>query len=153
MKFKQIQKSIDIRASKEKVWQILTDQKYLLQWYAAFSAGSRAETDWQTGSKAIFQDDSNCGLVAHIVENKYAEKLIIEYDGEMINGKEVYDSPAAQAVKGGLECYYLRPDGDITHLAITCDMGEEYFQMMSDAWEKALDKIKKMSEANDLVNV
>ena len=63
-----IRKSIGIGASKEKVWQVLFDEKYLPIWYAEFSLGARAQGTWRVGSKVLFTDISGGGLVGKVVE-------------------------------------------------------------------------------------
>jgi hypothetical protein len=61
-------------------------------------------------------------------------------------GIEDYESSQATAVKGGRETYILTERNGITNLSIESDMGEEYFDMMSALWDKALEKIKKLAE-------
>lgn len=141
-----IKKSIDIHAPKEKIWNVLMDDHYSRQWYAEFSAGTYAETDWNEGSKVVFQDDSKSGIIGIIESNKPGEELIIEYTGMLRNGIEDFESPDAQLVKGFRECYWLTENGDNIRLDIESDMGSEYFEMMSEAWDKALLKIKDFSE-------
>ena len=146
MKSKTIKKSIDINAPKEKVWDVLLNDKYTRIWYAEFSEGSHAETDWKLGSKAVFTDGSGCGMVGRIVENKPAEVISVEYEGTIINGVEDYESEMSKAVKGTRETYKLSEKNGVTHLDISCEMGEEYFDMMSAAWDRALQKIKGFAE-------
>ena len=128
-----IKKSIDINASKEKVGEVLLLNKYTLRWYAAFSPGSHAETDWQIGSNAIFKDNSNEGIVGAIVVNRPAEVISIEYQGVVSKGQEDYDSDFAQAIKGCRETYRLLNKDGLTQFAINVNMGAEYFDMMSAA--------------------
>jgi hypothetical protein len=146
MKTKRIEKSINILASKEAVWHVLTNLDLVSIWYEPFSAGAHAETDWQTGSKAKFIDNSGSGLLAEIKISKPGELLFMEMIGVVNNNVEDFDSEAAQAVKGGIERYVLTETDGTTELFITCDMETNYFEPMSLAWEKALDKIKELSE-------
>ena len=74
-----IRKSIGIGASKEKVWQVLFDEKYLPIWYAEFSLGARVEGTWRVGSKILFTDISGGGLVGKVVINRPCTKLSVEY--------------------------------------------------------------------------
>ena len=141
-----VKKSIEINAPKEKVWDILLQDNFTRIWYAAFSEGSHAETDWQLGSKAVFTDNSGCGIFGEIVENKTAEVISIEYQGEVVNGEEVYTSEAAEAIKGSHETYRLSENNGVTKLDISVDMGAEYYEMMSKAWDEALAKIKELAE-------
>ena len=143
---KTIKKSIAIHAPKEKVWEVLLKDDYTRQWFSEFSEGTHADTDWSVGSKALFTDNTNSGMVAKIVENKKAELLSMEYLGSVENGKEEYETEMAKAVKGGMEIYKLSENNGVTDLTISCDMGEDYFDMMSLAWDRALQKIKGLSE-------
>lgn len=143
-----IKKTIDINAPKEKVWEVLLLDKYTLQWYEAFGPGSHAETDWQLGSKAIFKDSSKEGIIGTIVVNRPAEVISIEYQGVITKGQADYDSMFAQAVKGCRETYRLLDKDGRTQLSIDVDFGAEYCDMMSEAWENALQQIKKFSEAS-----
>jgi uncharacterized protein YndB with AHSA1/START domain len=146
MEMKTIKKELDVNAPKEKVWDVLLQDENTRIWYAEFSAGTYVQTDWKEGSKAIFTDGSGNGMIARIVENKWAEILDLEFTGELKDGKEEYDSDAAKAMQGGHETYRLSGENGATHLNIAVDMGVEYFEMMSAAWDRALQKIKSLAE-------
>lgn len=148
MNFKTIHQSIPIDASKEKVWSVLFEDQYARFWYAEFSPGTHAVTNWKQGSKASFIDDKGDGLLGKIVINRPYEKLAIEYQGEVRKGIEDVDSPAAQVVKGGLETYTLTEEKGKILLSIAADMGDDYYDMMYSAWTKALSKIKELAERN-----
>lgn len=141
-----IKKSIEINTSKEKVWDVLLNDKFTKIWYAEFSEGSHAETDWKVGSKAIFTDNSKEGLVGKVIVNKPNEVISVEYQGTVIDGKEDYESDVSKNVKGGLETYRLSEKDGVTYLSIECDMAPELFESMSLLWEKALQKVKELSE-------
>ncbi|MBC7874963.1 MAG: SRPBCC domain-containing protein [Ferruginibacter sp.] len=147
MQTKTIKKSIEISTSKEAVWQVLIEDNFTRNWYAEFSEGSHAETDWKKGSKAIFTDNSKCGMVAKVIENKPYELIDLEYEGVVKDGAEDYESEIAKQVKGGHETYRLTEENGTTQLSIACDMAEDYFETMSLAWDKALVKIKSLAES------
>lgn len=147
MKKVTIKKSILLSAPKEIVWDVILNDKFTRIWYAAFSEGSHAQTDWRIGSKAIFTDYSNSGLIGKIVANEPYEIISIMYQGIVTNGKEDYDSEIAKDVLGGLETYRLTEKNGGTHLSIECDMGEDFFESMSMAWDRALEKIKQLCES------
>jgi len=143
-----IKKSININASQEKVWPVLIQDNFNRIWFAAFSEGVIAETNWQIGTKAKFIDNKGDGIVGTVIVNRLYEVLSIEYDGLMIAGTEDYESAEAQAVKGSRETYRLSEKEGATQLTIECDTAEEYFGMMAAAWDNALLKIKELAEAN-----
>lgn len=146
MKTELIKKSIEISAPKEKVWDVLLNDKFTRIWYAEFSEGSHAETDWKVGSKALFTDKSNRGLVGKVIVNIPNEVISVEYQGLVMAGTEDYESDEAKNVKGARETYHLAEKNGVTRVSIECDMGEEWFESMSLAWDKALLKVKELSE-------
>src|SRR3712207_3913740 len=94
-----IKKSIQINAQKEKIWDILLQDKYNRIWFAEFSPGAFAETNWQEGSKVVFNDDSGSGIIGTIVANQFGKIIFIEYHGILKANTEDYDSKEAQEVK------------------------------------------------------
>lgn len=146
MKTEKIKKSISISAPAEKVWEVLTDDQYTRMWYAEFSEGTYAETDWKEGSKAVFKDTKGNGLVGKIVLNRPPEALSVEYEGIVNAHVEDYKSSEAQQIRGGHENYFLTESDGITMLSIESDMSPEYIEPMSLMWDKALLKIKDLSE-------
>jgi hypothetical protein len=148
MKFRKIQKSITINSTKSSVWDVLLKDEYTRIWYAEFCEGTHALTDWKVGSKAIFMDNSKQGIVGQVIDHEYGKLLTLEYEGVVSNGLEDYESNGAQAVKGSIEKYELTGDDGSLILNIECDMADHYFEMMSLAWDKALEKIKILSENN-----
>lgn len=146
MKTKQIKKSINVNAPREKVWEVLLNEKYTKQWYTAFSESTQAQTDWRAGSKAVFVDDNKNGIFGKIIVNKPNEEVAIEYEGIIANGKEDYDSEMARSFKGAIERYKLAGRNGSTNLDIELDMGEPYYDSMSEAWDKALQHIRKLAE-------
>lgn len=142
-----IRKSIGIGASKEKVWQVLFDEKYLPLWYAEFSLGARVQGSWRVGSKVLFTDISGGGLVGKVVVNRPCTKLSVEYLGLMVTGEEDYESEHAKAVRGGHELYSLEEKEGTVLLSVETDMPQESYDSMALAWEKALQKIRYLAEA------
>jgi len=143
---KTIKKSILIQASGEKIWDVLTLDRYTRDWYSVFSPGSYAVTDWKPGSKVLFLDQSNNGMVATVAESIPGKSLIVEYTGVVYNGKEDTVSAEAQQYKGGRESYRLTEEQGATRLDISSDMDESMFDMMSEKWEKAFDRLKELAE-------
>lgn len=148
MEMQTIKREIDINASKEKVWNVLLDDTFTRAWYKEFSEGTHVETDWEVGSKAVFTDNTGDGLISSVIANKPAELLSMQFEGMVKNGVEDYESAGAKALKGGFETYRLSERNGVTHLAITSDTGADYFEFMAAAWDKALQKIKELSESN-----
>ena len=144
---KTIKKSIIINASKEKVWDVLVLDELNRVWYAEFAPGSHARTDWKVGSKVIFADDKDSGIIGKIIAHDTYKLLSMEYNGVLVNGMEDYESDEAKAMKGAQEIYRLSEENGVTRLDAQCDMDEGFFDMMASAWDKAMLKIKELAEA------
>lgn len=142
-----ITKAIDIDAPPERVWDVLLDDATYRQWTAEFMAGSYAETDWQEGSTVRFLDPSGSGLLGHIAASRHPELVDIEYDGLVADGKDDTESDHAREYRGSRETYRLTRTPSGTHLGIAADMGEEYYDDMVAAWDRALAKAKALAEA------
>lgn len=146
MTIKPINKDITINAPAATVWRHLTNDASVRQWYNEFAEGSHAETDWQVGSPVRFVDGTNCGMFGHVVAADPGKLLSVELDGFIMNGKEDVESEGAKAVKGGRETYTLTEEDGKTHLAISTAMGEDWYDTMVQAWDRALLKLKDMAE-------
>jgi hypothetical protein len=138
--------AIVIDAPREVVWDILWSDATYRQWTAVFSAGSRAETTWQKGSKVLFVDASNEGMVATIVENIPGGFMSIKHLGMVKDGVEDLDSPQVKQWAGALENYTLRTVNGKTELTVEMDIAEEYKDYFAKTWPKALEQVKQLSE-------
>lgn len=143
---KKIEKTVEIHAPATIVSTVLTEDALLRQWYNEFNPGCYAITDWKEGSKIICTDASKSGMVGIITENKPGKILDIEFTGNYTNGMEDYTSDMALAIKGSHETYLMGEKDGITKLNISCDMDENYYDMMDAAWNKALVIIKRLAE-------
>ncbi|HMI07709.1 MAG TPA: SRPBCC domain-containing protein [Flavobacterium sp.] len=142
---KTIKKTIKIEAPKEKVWNVLLEDDYNRIWMAEFMEGSHAKTDWIVGHKVRFLDNKNNGIVGKIAAKQPYDLIEIVYDGEVKNGEDDFESDSAKAMKGAKENYYLSEDNGTTTLSVESDMDERHFDMMSAAWDKALEKIDELA--------
>lgn len=146
MNIKTIKKTIEINTPKENVWKVLLEDQFTRLWYAEFSEGTYADTYWEIGSKVLFIDHSKCGIAGKVVANTPQELLSVEYHGVISNGVEDYESEAAKQVKGSFETYRITENAGLITLDISSDMGEKYFDMMNEAWDRALQKIKQLAD-------
>ncbi len=142
---------ITINAPREKVWESLWDDATYPEWTAAFHPGSRAESDWQKGSKALFVDSKKSGMVAVVEENIPNEFMSFKILGNIKDGVEDYDSDEAKAWSGGLENYTLTTvDGgtELTIALVNSNIPQEFIDYFMKTWPIALQKLKEISERN-----
>src|SRR5688500_12139966 len=100
--------TIDIRAPKEKVWEILWGDDTYNKWTSAFAEGSHAVTDWNEGSKVLFLDGKGSGMVSKIESKKQNEFMSFKHLGEVKDGVEDTTSEKVSGWAGALENYTLK---------------------------------------------
>ena len=145
--------SVSILAAKEKVWKVLWDDATYRVWAAAFHEGTRAVSDWKTGSRIIFADENGNGAFAEISRNTPCEIMSFRHLGWTGNWEEL---PAGMEfnIGGKLvkwtasdEHYILTSKEDITTLTVemTGEFGD-WEGNLNDTYPKALEKVKELSE-------
>jgi hypothetical protein len=137
---------IKINAPRERVWDILWGDTTYPVWTALFSDGSRAETDWAKGSKVLFLNAANDGMVALIADKVDNELMSLKHIGAINKGVEDYDSPETKAWAGSIEEYRLKTADGQTELTVNMDITEEYKDYFTTTWPKALSVVKDLSE-------
>lgn len=140
-----IQKTKQINASREKVWTVLLEDTYNRIWMAEFMEGAHAQTDWIVGHKVRFLDKDDNGIVGTIKSKQPYDLIEMVYQGEVRGGQDDYDSEMGKAMNGSRENYYLSEDDGVTTLKIEVDMGEDWYEIMDQAWDRALVKIQELS--------
>ncbi len=143
---KKLEFEITINAPREKVWGLLWADDSYQEWTSIFSEGSRAVTDWQTGSQVLFVNADNDGMLSMIAQNIPNEYMSIKHLGMVKNGVEDLEDEKAKEWYGAMENYTLTDVNGNTHLKVDIDITEEYEDYFKDAWPKAMNKIKEMAE-------
>jgi hypothetical protein len=139
---------IEINASRERVWEVLWSKTFYPAWTSAFAEGSHAETDWKKGSKALFLNSKNEGMVSVIEENRPNEFMSIKHTGLIKDGIEDIDSEESREWIGTFENYTLKTVNGKTELIVDMDIKDAYKEYFQTTWPKALDKVKELSEKN-----
>jgi len=138
-----------IDAPREKVWDILWADDTYSKWTAVFCEGSKVITDWQEGSKVLFTDGQDRGMVSMIDKKVPNEYMSFKILGEYVNGVEDYTSENAKQISGGFETYTLTSEGDKTLLLVelsSMQMSEEMTGYFEETWPKAIEAIKAIAE-------
>lgn len=140
---------ISINASPEKVWNTLWSKVTYPLWTFPFSEGSRAETDWQKGSKALFLNPDNNGMTSEISDNIPNKFMSIKHLGSVRNGVEDMESELTREWAGAFENYRLNGVNGKTNLIVEIDVVEKYEESFEKTWPKALDLVKKYAEQSN----
>ena len=138
--------SISINAPKEKVWSVLWDKNTYPKWAKVFAEGSDAITDWNEGSKVVFGSGSGDGMVSRIETKRPYEFMRFEHLGVVKNNIEDTESEEVKQWAGAMESYTLKEENGKTQLTVDMDTSEEYKDYFVNAWPKALEEVKQLSE-------
>lgn len=141
-----------IKAPRERVWDILWGDTSYNKWTSAFSEGSRAETDWQEGSKVYFLNGNNEGMVAIIQKKVPNEYMSFKHVGMINKGVEDLESEEVQKWAGATENYTLKNNNGSTELIVDMDIQENYLDYFDETWPKAMDKLKNLAEEKKAIN-
>jgi uncharacterized protein YndB with AHSA1/START domain len=143
-----VDKAIDINASAERVWDVLTAHQYTVDWASEFSSGSPAvhiESDWDLGSAVLWKDDrgqvivegSVTALELHsllrftVFEVKSRQPPVLPDDGITFKLTE----------RGGTTRLWVS-QGDFSAMAD----GEKYRDLSVEIWDRALARIRWLAE-------
>ena len=146
MEKKVLTRSILIQAPAEKVWHVLLDDTTYRKWTAVFHPGSYAESDWKEGSKVLFKTPEGDGMVSKVAVSKPYEEISFQHLGVLKDNVEHIDDAATEWQ--GFETYRLKPIGNSTELSIEQDLEEKHMEWFGATWDKALQKVKELAEAD-----
>lgn len=141
-----IEKTVDVDAPPERVWDVLLDDATYRRWTAAFMEGSYAETDWREGSPVRFLGPGRSGMLGRVVASRRPEVVSVELEGLVHEGRDDTTSEVALEYRGWRETYRLSAVAGGTRLAVSAPMGDEHHDDMVVAWDDALARVKELAE-------
>jgi hypothetical protein len=145
---KKLHFTTDIKAPKEKVWDILWQDQTYRKWTSVFTPTSYYITDWKEGGKIQFLSGEGSGMYSIIEKMNRPDFMSFKHIGEMKEGKELPIDEKTKQWSGSHENYTLEESNGVTRLTAEIDMPEEHAVYFEDAFPKALRIVKELSEAN-----
>ncbi|MBX2916667.1 MAG: SRPBCC domain-containing protein [Cyclobacteriaceae bacterium] len=141
----------EIKAPVNKVATIMLGEDTYKEWTAEFNPTSRYKGLWQKGSKILFigtdKDGNEEGMVSRIKEHIPNKFVSIEHLGMVHKGEEITTGKVVEGWAGALENYSFAETKTGTKLWVTLDSNEEFKDYFSEAWPRALKKLKQICEA------
>lgn len=141
---KELQFSIEINATKVRVWDTLWQDETFRQWASIIDPGTYMEGVLKEGNEVQFISSVNGYGVTSLVEKLVAGKfLLLRHRADT---QEDGKRERAQEWTGGEESYSLREKDGITTLTVAFDVPpelEEYFKVN---YPKALARVKVLAE-------
>jgi len=145
---KRIQFTTTIQAPASVIWRHITDLESYKQWTAPFAEGSCFQGSWEQGDKIKFLAPSGDGMLSEIAESRAHAFISIRHLGFIVNGVEDTTSEAVRAWAPAYENYTLVPTAEGTTMVVDQDVTTDWEDYLSQAWPKALEILKALSEAN-----
>ncbi|WP_461534353.1 SRPBCC domain-containing protein [Sinomicrobium sp.] len=147
---KKLQYNIEIKAPKNVVYKKMIGRETYKQWTSEFNPTSDFEGSWDKGEKIKFigisQGGKKEGMVARIEENIPNEFISIHHYGILDGDNEITTGKIIEDWAPAYENYTFMQETDITRVSVDVDVNEEYRDFFDNAWPKALNKLKEISE-------
>jgi hypothetical protein len=140
---------IRIKASAEKVWSVLWNDETYRKWAGVFYEGSYAISDWNEGGKIHFLGPEGGGMSSLIEKKIPNEYMAFKHLGEIKDFKELPATEQTKEWSGAMEIYRLTPDDEFTDLVVQVDVVEKHIDYFKDAFPKALEIVKQLSEGSE----
>lgn len=141
---KRMEFSIEIQASREKVWRTLWDDKTFRDWASIIDEGTYMVGEMKEGSEVQFISSRGGYGVTSFVEKCSPNEFV-----SLRHMKDTKDSGAQERERewtGGMESYSLAESNDITTLTLTVDVPPGQEGTMETRIPKALERVKVLSE-------
>ncbi len=139
-----MQFSIDIQASKEKVWQTLWQDATFREWASIIDPGTYLVGELKEGNELQFLSSENGYGVTSLVEklepNSY---LLLRHSADT---QDTGERERANEWTGGTESYTLTEADGITTLTTVFGVPSKMEEYFKDAYPKALQCVKELSE-------
>ena len=144
---------IQIAATPEFVWEVLTAETSYKEWVTAFSDNSYMVGEWKQGTEIDCLDPDYGGSRATLEVVDYPNEITMRHTA-LISKEGVLSTTGEEADKwiGTVERYLLSADGEKTRLVMENICHVDFKTMFDNACPVALATIKSLSEASDTRN-
>lgn len=139
--------SININASKERVWNVMLDHETYQEWTRPFSPNSLYEGEWKESTYIKFIDVNRGGTKAYLEEVRPFDYIRAKHVA-VINkdGGEDTVSDAAKKWVGTTETYTFNSVAGGTELLVETETHEDYEKMFNNCFPQALNVLKTICE-------
>ena len=139
---KKLEFSIEIKASKEKVWESLWNDQNYRKWTALFLPGSYYEGELKENSDVRFLSPGGHGLFAMVEKVIPFRAMYFLHFGLILDGI----SQEKTFKDGAIEQYDLYENEKGTKLTVTLKTEEEYKTYFNNSFPRALAVVKEIAE-------
>ena len=143
---KELQFSIEIEATKEKVWATLWQDSTFREWAGLIDPGTYMVGEIKEGNELQFISAENGYGVTSLVETLIdGEFLLLRHQADT---QEVGTKTREPEWTGSSESYELKEHDDHTTLIVTFEVPPQQEEYFTAAYPKALDRLKALAESH-----
>lgn len=148
---KLIEKSVQINASREAIWDALITKETFEDWCSAFHPGSTYEGDWSEGSEMRFlgpnEDGTVSGMASKVVSHTPNHHIECRHYGVILKGELKTEGEDADGWTDLKEEYTLTGDSAPYTLNVETEVPESFYDMFMECWANALARLKEIAES------
>ncbi len=143
-----ISHSTEIRATAEKIWEILWSPDCYTEWTKFFgSGGGQFETDWKIDGRTLFLDKTGeNGMISTIESLNAPCEVVFKHLGYIKDGIAVTESREIEEWSGAQEKYFLTELDGFTKLQGEVHTSHEHAEQMKQGFEKGFELVKQLAE-------
>lgn len=139
--------SININATKERVWEILWDEESYKIWTKPFGEGLSYNGDLKQNGRIHFLSTDRTGMYSDVVFFKENELVVFKHIGEISNFQEQELNESSKHWTGCFEIYRLMEiNATMTELEVEIDVTNDHIEYMKKKFPLGLEKVKELSE-------
>ncbi|KAA0128247.1 SRPBCC domain-containing protein [Chryseobacterium sp. SN22] len=139
---------IVIDAPKQKVWDVLWNEKTYSQWTQFFNPGNVMKSDWEVGGKTYFVNAEGAGMVSTIDSLEEPDQIIFKHLGMVDkDGNEDAESMEVKQWSGCFEKYILIDYDGKTKLHTEVQTEKEWEDDLNTGFTKGLEIVKNLAES------
>ncbi len=141
---KEIQFSIEINASKERVWATLWEDITFRDWANIIDEGTYMKGVMKEGNEIQFISSISGYGVTSLIEKLNPNEFVLFRHGA--DTKERGKQEREKEWNGGTESYYLTEKNGVTALIVKTDVPQEQEETFNTRFPRALERIKTLAE-------
>lgn len=141
---KELQSSVEIKATKERVWETLWQDESLREWASIIDPGTYMVGDLKEGNEVQFiSSESGYGVTSLVEKLTVNEFLLLRHRADtQEEGAQERDNEWT----GGEETYALSESNGATTLTVAFDVPPELEGYFKTNYPKALNRVKELAE-------
>lgn len=138
-----MQFTVEIKATKETVWNVLWQDETFRQWAGIIDPGTHLVGELKQGNEVQFISANGYGVTSLVAELRENEFLLLKHQADT---KKSGQQERDKEWTGGEESYALEEQNGTTIVTAAFDVPPDLADYFTENYPKALDKVKKLAE-------